>query len=316
MAALGFVVATASSIASAPAVVAEGHASTLVVFDPAQGQLPEGVALDAEGNAFASLPALGELVRSPAESAETQSFGRIEGLAPGDAGPIGLAVDLEGNVYSGVRSADPALNGAWRFDASTGEAFRIEGSGGIAFANDVALGPDGTLYITDTIAGTVWRAEPGGPAELWAEAELLQGTGEAGFGFPIGANGIAVVDDIVYVGVTERAHIVAVPVNEDGTSGVAEIFAQLPEAVDGIAIDAEGNLFSAHPIANLVTRRTPAGEVEVIATESDGLDRPSTIALQTEKDGTTTVIVANFSIAMGTPLGHGPSLLTLQLTGS
>jgi sugar lactone lactonase YvrE len=309
----GLAGATALVVALAPTALAAGHAEVLVAFDPGEGRLPEGVAVDAEGNVYASLTTIGELVKIPAGSTEAEPFGVIEGLAEGEFGPVGLAIDADGNVYSGAMSANPEANGVWRFDAASGEATKIAGSEGIAFANDVDVADDGTLYVSDTIGGAVWRAEPGGPAELWIEDELLAGTGEAGFGFPIGANGIAVDGETVYVGVTEKAHVVAVLVNADGSAGEPSLFAQLPEAVDGIAIDAAGYLISTHPLANLITRLGPDSELEVIATEADGLDRPSTIALRANEDGSTTAYVANFSIAMGTELGNGPSILVLEL---
>lgn len=297
----------------ASAMLAGGPAGTFVGFDPARGQLPEGVAVAEDGDVFVSLPTLGELLRIPAGTDEAEPFGHIEGLAAGDLAPIGLAVDGAGNVYAGAMSLNPEANGVWRFDALSGESERIEGSEGIALANDVALADDGTLYITDTIAGSVWRAEPGGPAQLWVQDELLAGTGEAGFGFPLGANGIALADGVVYVSVTEKAHVVSVPVGADGSAGEVTLFARLPEAVDGIAIDEAGGLISAHPLADLITRWSPDGEIEVIADLSDGLDRPSTIALHVNDDGGTTAYVANFSVGMGTEIGNGPSILALQL---
>jgi sugar lactone lactonase YvrE len=307
--------AMAIMVAIVPAARATGHVETIVAFDPEQGQLPEGVAVDADGNVFASLTTLGQLVKIPAGASEAEAFGSVEGLAEGEFGPVGLAIDAEGNVYSGVSSQNPEANGVWRFDAATGAGERIAGSESILFANDVAFGADGTLYITDTIAGSVWRAPEGGAAELWIEDPLLAGTGEAGFGFPVGANGIAVGDDVVYVGVTETALMVAVPIAEDGTAGEASLFFQMPEAVDGIALDAAGNLISTHPLANQITKLSPDGELEVIAEVEDGLDRPSTVALVTGADGSTTLYIANFSIAMGTELGAGPSILALDLGG-
>jgi sugar lactone lactonase YvrE len=185
----------------------------------------------------------------------------------------------------------------------------------MAFANDIDVADDGTLYVTDTIGGSIWRAVPGGPAELWIEDELLAGTGEAGAGFPVGANGIDVDGDTVYVGVSEKASVVAVPVNADGSAGEPSIFAQLPELIDGIAIDAAGRVISTHPLANLVTRIGPDSELEVIAAEADLLDAPSSVALRANEDGSTTAYVANNSIGFGTPLGNGPSILVLELPG-
>jgi len=311
--ALATAVALAVGAIVAPVTWVAGHTTTIATFDPEQGQLPEGVAVDADGDVFASLTTLGQLVRIPAGSDAPEAFGSVSGFLEGDFGPIGLTVDADGNVYGGVSSQDPEANGVWRFDATTGAAARLAGTEAVAFANDVGFGEDGSLYISDTVGGSVWRVPPGGSAELWVEDPLLQGTGDFGFGFPIGANGIDASSDTVYVAVTERSHIVAIPIAADGSAGTPTTYAQLPEPVDGIALDDAGNIYSAHPTANQVTRLAPDGMVEVIAEVGDGLDGPSSVEIVSGPDGALTAYIANFSIALGTPLGAGPSILAIEL---
>jgi len=74
-----------------------------------------------------------------------------------------------------------------------------------------------------------------------------------------------------------------------------------------------GNVYATHPIDNLITRRTPDGEVSVIATVDDGLDAPSSVEIATDAEGNAVAYIANFSIAMGGPLGAGPSILSLDV---
>jgi sugar lactone lactonase YvrE len=279
----------------------------LATFDHEAGQLSEGVAVAQNGDVYASLSPLGQLVRVTAGSDEPEVVGSLDGLAEGDFGLIGLAVGPDGAVYGGVFSSVPELTGVWRFDVEGGDAERVAGTGEIGIANEPAFDDDGNMYVSDTIAGAVWRVPPGGEAEPWISHPLLEGTGEEGFGFPIGANGVEVHDGTVYVGVTETAQLVSVPINDDGSAGEAEVFAQLPEPIDGIDIDDEGNVYSTHPLANLVTVTSPAGEIAVIASVDDGLDGPTSVALG--PDGT--AYVANFSVALGTPVGAGPGIVAL-----
>ena len=311
---VGAAMAVSLVVAAAGAAWGAGHVQTVVGFDPEMGQLSEGVAVAADGSVYASLSPLGQLVRVDIASGEFEIVGNIEGIAEGDFGLIGVTTgefDPE-NVYGAVFSSNPDATGVWRFDIAAGTAARLTGTEEIALANDVAFGEDGTLYISDSIAGAVWRLAPGSGPEPWIVDPLLAGTGEAGFPFPIGANGIDVHDGTVYVGVTETAQVVGVPINDDGSPGPAETLAQYPAPIDGVEVAADGTIYTTHPIDNLVGKLVPGGEVEIIAEEADGLDAPSSVAVLQDDDGGVTAYVANFSVAMGGPLGAGPSILALD----
>jgi sugar lactone lactonase YvrE len=295
--------------------------STVVSFDGDAGEFTEGVAVDADGNVFASVSPQGRLVRIAAGSTTAEDFGQIEGLVKDDFGLLGLTVDADGNVYGGVVSKNPDANGVWRFDAESGDAERVSGTDKISFANSVIVDGE-TIYATDTTGpggkGAVWRVPEGGEAELWAQGGLLAGDGSAGFGFNLGANGIDVYDDTVYVGVTETAKIVAIPIQDDGSAGEAATFADLtkagpgdtPAAVDGIDIDGDGNIYVAAPIVHLVLMVSSDGEdVSTVADAGDNLDGPASVAI-----GEDALYVANFSGALGESSNKkGPSIVRVPI---
>ena len=78
---------------------------------------------------------LGDVWRIPPGSTQPQPFGHVNGITPGaDFGLLGLAVDVFGNVYGAVQSANPAANGVWRFDRTTGAATRLPGTAAIGLA--------------------------------------------------------------------------------------------------------------------------------------------------------------------------------------
>src|SRR5688500_134875 len=143
----------------------ERDASALVTFDAAAGEFPEGVAVDVSGHVYASLSALGLLVRIPAGSGIAQPFGQVDGLLASDFGLLGLAVGTGGDVYGAVVSDNPDARGVWRFDKLTGEAQRILGTEEIAFANSIAFHGT-TLYVADSVGpdgqGAIWRVVDGG----------------------------------------------------------------------------------------------------------------------------------------------------------
>lgn len=300
-------VAMSLAIVMASAGPAAAHVETVIAFDPAASELPEGVTVE-DGVIYTGLSPLGQLLRVPQGATEGEVIATLEGLGEGDFGLIGMTV-REGDVYAAVMSANADLNGVWQFDTRTGDAVRMVGSEAIALPNDVAIGDDGTLYISDTSGGAVWRVPPGGSTEPWVTDELLQGTGDAGFGFPLGANGIDVHEGNVYVGVTETAQVVVVPIAEDGSAGEPMTLVQYEAPIDGVAVDAAGNVYGAHPLANLITMYTPEGALTTIATVDDGLDAPTSVEVATDPDGATILYIANFSVAMGGPLGAGPGIL-------
>jgi sugar lactone lactonase YvrE len=298
-----------------------GAPSTLVAFDGDAREFTEGVAVDADGNVFASVTPQGRLVRIAAGSNEAEDFGMIEGLQQDDFGLLGLTVDSDGNVLGGVVSKNADANGVWRFDGETGDAERLPGTEKIAFANAVIVDGD-TIYVTDTSGpggkGAVWRVPEGGDAELWAQGGLLAGTGAFEFGFNLGANGIDVHNDTVYVGVTETAMIAAIPIEDDGSAGEVTTFADLtkaapgdkPAAVDGIDIDDDGNVYVAAPLVHLVLKVSSDGEdVSTVADADDNLDGPASVAI-----GEDALYVANFSAALGESSNKkGPSIVRVPI---
>jgi sugar lactone lactonase YvrE len=295
--------------------LAAGHSETVVVFDPETFQFSEGVVADADGNVYASLSPLGQLVRVAPGADLAETVGSVDGIGEGDTGLLGLVVGPDGAVYGALTSQNPDANGVWRFDPATGAADRIAGTEAISFPNDPSFGDDGTLYVTDSTAGAVWRVLEGGSAESWIQDPLLEGTGEAGFGFPLGANGIEVVGDTAYVGVSETAQVVAIPINDDGTAGTPTTFVQHDSPIDGVAVDAAGNVYTTHPWANEVRRVNADGDIEVVANVDDNLDAPTSVAIGSGAEGETAYI-ANFTgIPLGGELGAGPSVVSVPTGG-
>ena len=124
-----FVAASFLITAAAGSAFAQTPVQVVVSFDESQGQNPEGLAIDRTGAIFVSVSPLGDVWRIAPGSDDPQPFGHVDGIVPGrDFGLLGLAVDVFGNVYGAVQSADAAANGVWRFDRFTGDATRLPGT--------------------------------------------------------------------------------------------------------------------------------------------------------------------------------------------
>jgi sugar lactone lactonase YvrE len=82
-------------------------------------------------------------------------------------------------------------------------------NGGVC--NDMAIAPDGTVYVTETLANRIHRLKPGAAAlDLWVPADPRLA----------GADGIALLaDGAVYVNAFFPGDIFRIPVNADGSAG-------------------------------------------------------------------------------------------------
>ena len=142
---------------TAGAAHAETTVHVLVSFDESAGQNTEGMAIDRTGAIYVSVSPLGDLWKIPPGSTQPQPFGHVDGILPGDFGMLGLAVDVFGNVYAAVQSANPDAAGVWRFDRGTGDATRLPGTESIAIPNGLAFDKQKNLYVTDSFTGAIWR---------------------------------------------------------------------------------------------------------------------------------------------------------------
>ena len=199
------IVGVVAALALPIGIAAAASITVVVDYDPALGELPEGVAVDKTGNVFVTLAPLGRIEKiTPAGTPIHVRSGRAAGRRPRPAGPRGGRARERVRRGLDARSGDA---GVYRV-ARDGTSERLPGTGAIVFPNGLTFDKRGTLYVTDTIPGVVWRIPRGGAAELWFSSPLLAGDGSAGFSFPIGANGIAYRHNAVAVGNTEGARVV------------------------------------------------------------------------------------------------------------
>ena len=285
----------------------------LVSFDESAGQNTEGMAVDRVGGIYVSVSPLGDLWRIPPASTQPQPFGHVDGIVPGrDFGMLGLAIDVFGNVYAAVQSANPDAAGVWRFDRGTGNATRLPGTESIALPNGLAFDKQENLYVTDSSTGAIWRIPWGGSAQVWLQDPML--TGDGSLGLFLGANGIAYRHGVFTVTNTERRTVLQVP-KIGGQPGPIRLLTNLPpgDNPDGVAMDVHGDAFIAMNLQSAIGEVHPDGSRDVIAS-GDPLDFPSSVAFGTARGGRTKLFGVNFSIGelFGLPPGSGPGVFWLD----
>lgn len=288
-------------------------------FDGARGELPEGLTVDKAGNIYVS-------VGYPFWFPAPEGFGAIWKISPdgetitvlhsfpGGPGAAGLAVSPSGVLYYAYPNPGDPANGVYRLVGDEAPE-RLPGSENIALANGLALSKQGDLYVTDSFMGAVWRIpHDGGMAEIWIQHEWLAGCSAD---FAVGANGIALWQDSMYVASTEKGLIVRIPILKDGTPGQPNIVAGDTECdpedeldgPDGIALDVHGNIFALLVLQHKLVRiDSDDGSLTVLLTADDGLFNPASIAFGTGKGNRQDVFVSNFALLPPEPansLGAG-----------
>jgi sugar lactone lactonase YvrE len=296
--------ATALLIPTAPAHAAE--IETLVTFDLAAGELPEGVAVDKLGNIFVSLTAPVSEIRKIAPDGEQST---LVDLGIGGFGPLGLAVDARGNVYAAAASFDPATQGVYRITPE-GTATRLPGTEAIALPNGITFDQRGNLFVADS-TGAIWRIPRGREAEVWSDDTLLVGDGSAGAGVPIGANGITYRANEIVVGNTDLGALVSIPILPNGAPGEATVIVEDPAifGIDGLTVDARGTIYAC-VIAQSTIVRIGADGIETLADADDGIIGASSIAFGQGPRDHRSLYGVNFGVFSPQPT---PSLFRLPV---
>ena len=299
---------TVTTLALSIAPARADHVETVVTFDLAAGELPEGVAVDRRDNVYVSLIAPVSEIRKITPSGAQST---LVDLNVGGFGPLGLAVGAQGAVYAAVATMDPATQGVYRVTRD-GTATRLPGTEAISFPNDVAFDRRGNLFVTDTARGAVWRIPRGGSAELWIQDPLLEGTGELGAGVPLGANGIAVAHrrHAIIVANTELGTLLRIRIRRDGTAGELKVAAEDPAlfGVDGIALARSGAVYAAVNAQSTIVR-VDGDEFTTIADAEDGINGASAVAFGARRDRRD-LFAVNFGVFSPAPT---PSLLKIAV---
>lgn len=220
---------------------------------------PEDVAWGLDGMAYAGGEA-GQIYRFPLSGGTLQEVARIEG-----GFILGLALDAYSNIYA----CDDRSHCIHRITPGGEVSIYASGNPGqhMRMPNYPVFDAVGNLYVSDSgdwgaCNGFIWKVVPGGKTEIWDRQTN---------GF---TNGMCLSPDDRYLYVVESAPplVSRVPVNADGTAGKREIVVQLPRTVpDGVAFDANGNLYISLYNPNIIYRFTKAGELQTLVDDWEQL---------------------------------------------
>lgn len=218
-------------------------------------------------------------------------------LGPTGAGPVAIALDPAGNVFTADENAGTVTRVTAEGVSST---LGKTGSGPYG----IALDPAGNVYTADYLSNTVTRIRPDGTSSTFGT------TGRGPWGIAL--------DSVGNVYTTNRD---ADTITRITPAGVSSTFASTGRTPLGIAMDPAGNLYTADFDSNTVTRVTPGGSSSTLGTTGD---KPTAVVLDPDGnayvsnydgDAVTRITPGGISSTLGTT-GSWPSDLALDQAGN
>ncbi len=255
----------------------------VVAFDPAMGELPEGLAIDGT-TAYVGLAVVNKVLKIDLNTKQRSDFGSVPGSLIGVNYTLGLAVD-KGIVYAAVGSDDPVqfAPGVYKFPAAGGDATLFGKHLEMSYPRHLGLDGTGAMYISAPRSGALYAMEVGtGMVEKLGIAPEFTGdvmsACASGEPVPSGVNGVAVAGDTVYYTNADRATVYQI---SDKLTALAGPDCATLGGADGMVVDdVDSSLIIAARKANALTRVKFNGETQTLM-KDDLLHEPSAVAIAT-----------------------------------
>jgi hypothetical protein len=248
---------------------AAADAATVSVPEKSQ---PESITIAPNGDLILGSASSPKIYRAKKGSDKAAVF--VDVSADGGGSFLGVLADAPTNTLWACQIYTTPPGGSARsalraFDLKTGAAkFRWDLPGEKNLCNDFVVGPDKALYISDTLAGKIWRLKPGAAApEVFSEDRSLYGI-----------DGITFIGDTLYENNVIFNKLYRVPMDAAGTAGKpVDIWMDKPvKGPDGMRA-ANGKLFLTENGAGKVDAVTVSGDTAAITVLQEGLATPTAI---------------------------------------
>lgn len=237
------------------------------------------------GSTYLGIPSTHRVMRVEPDGTLTE-YAHVPMSPEGMTLMLVLSADRAGNIYAPIATFSSAPAGIYKIPAGggVGVPFATNAEPPFFQPNGTKLSEDGYLFVADS-QGVVYRVSPSGEAVAWSRDSVLTGDHHAcgsTFPFDVGANGIVVEEDAVYVSNTDRGSIVRFPIRADGSAGAAEIIASdcALSGIDGFAFDVDRSILLVNNRSNSVQRVGRDGSIRTLFSGAP-LDFPTDLAFET-----------------------------------
>jgi sugar lactone lactonase YvrE len=207
----------------------------------------EGPACDNEGNIYAVSYKDARNIGKVTPDGKVDVFVELPGKSAGN----GIVFDKKGTMYV----ADYVGHNVLTVDMKTKKVSVFAHEDKMNQPNDLAIGPDGTLWASDPnwgkSTGQVWR--------IGSDGKVTLAAGDMGT-----SNGIEVSPDgkTLYVNESEQKNVWAFTINADGSLADKHLLKKFDDhGFDGMRCDVDGNLYITRYGKGTVVVLSPKGEV-------------------------------------------------------
>ena len=253
---------------------------------PGDRAYPESIAAAPDGTLYVSSPAVGGVWRIKPQTAAVEEW--IKPGAFGSRSTLGVLVDPAANLlwvcsndFSSAGIPGPStVPGSYvkGFDLSSGEG-KVSAAlpGTASLCNDMVVGADGSLFVTNSLAPQILRLKPGGTQlEVWLESPTFEQPPQ---GAP-GLDGIAFGGDgNLYVNTFAKGDFFRVEVKDGMPGKITKLQPSRPlKLPDGLR-STGGQTFVMAEGGGSADRVTVNRDHVEIATIKDGIVGPTSVAL-------------------------------------
>ena len=264
---------------------AAASAAPVIATLPGDLAYPESVTSTADGTLYVGSLAAGGIYRIPSGAAQAEIW-----IKPGTydtRSTLGIVADeasrtlwVCSNDVSAMGIPGPgsvkgsALKG---FDLATGEGkISVTLPGTSTLCNDIAIGPDKSIYVTNTFAPQILRMKPGSNQfEVWATHPDFEPPKNGG-----GLDGIAFGrDGNLYVNTYSNGELFRVDVKDGAPGKVTKLQTSQPIALTDALRPTNGPAMLMVEGGGKLDRVTINGDMAVIETLRDGLVGPTGVTL-------------------------------------
>jgi streptogramin lyase len=261
----------AVSVAAFIAISVPAFAAEILIMD-AKSQ-PESLAAAPDGTLIVGSASTPFVYKIKSGSTTPEIFIDASAEGPGTFF-LGQLVD-GGTVWSCILTPVAGTTPAQRHSALIGtdlktgaRKLRWDLPGASSTCNDMAVGPDKALYISDTGNAKIFRLAQGATsAELWLDNRSLTGI-----------DGLTFLNGVLYYNSVFFNNLYRVPVDAQGKAGTpVQIWMDAPvKGIDGMRV-ANGKIFQAENGSGKVHMLTIDGDQAHVTVLKEGLNQPTAI---------------------------------------